>query len=167
MLKGLPKLPKFRRTSRTARTLGRLGEVQSYGPARTATFYIGMDRGEKGPNFTGDCAVLPAKLKLKQVDEAVRAERVAQLGSEKLFSATRTQARGVFEGKPENSVVYTIVDMGLDKNYPTFRQRMNALAEGVGKRLCQDSVIVVHHDGERPTTCGAVWYDKPGEGHSC
>lgn len=137
-----------------------LGRVDDYGPTQTATFYVGQSKGERRPNQTGSCARKAKRFRLSEMDNAFLHLRAKQVG-EQNTGGTRITGEGFFEGKREDSVMYTVIHIpnARESSYQKFRSNMNRLAESMGKALCQDEVILVHSDGNRHKSCGAIWYD--------
>jgi len=164
MLKGLPKLPKFRGGGRKI-TIGRpVGDVVSYGPTRSATLYIGLKKGVQPENNAGACERKPQKFQLRSLDSTFTKGRAAQVGTDNV-NATRRKGRGWFEGSPEESASYEVIYIPSDSegSYEAFRSNMNRLAESIGKKLCQDSVIIVHSDGGKRQSCDARWFKDGGD----
>jgi hypothetical protein len=143
------------------RTLGRLGRVDDYGPTQTATLYVGQDKGGERPNREGVCQRAPERVTVRDMDRTFLRHRVKQVGRE-ATGATRITGKGWYKGKPEDATKYEVIYIPNDRegSYAKFRKNMNKLAEKMGKKLCQDSVIVVHNDGNKAQSCGAVWYDR-------
>jgi hypothetical protein len=140
-----------------------LGKVDSYGPTQSATLYIGQNRGHDAPNRAGTCKRKPESFSLTKMDNLFIKNRAKQVGREET-GATRTTGKGWFRGKPEKSAAYEVVYIpnADEKSYRSFRNNMNRLAEKLGKELCQDSVIIVHNDGDRRNTCDAIWHQRGG-----
>lgn len=141
-----------------------LGRVDDYGPTQSATLYVGRNRGHEPANRRGSCARAPETYSLTRLDDTFLAARAAQVGR-KDTGATRTTGKGWYKGDPESAAAYAVIHIPNDReqSYEAFRQNMNRLAETMAQRLCQDSVIVVHDDGDRKKSCGAEWW-KPGTG---
>lgn len=149
--------PRFKANGRS-KTIGR---VDDYGPTQRATLYVGQNKGHDDPNRAGTCSRAPEKAAVTRLDEVFLTERRAQVGKE-ATGATRTKGKGWFRGEPEDAASYDVIyiENPAEPTYGAFRKNMNKLAEKMGKRLCQDSVIVVHNDGDKARSCGAVWYDR-------
>jgi len=170
MLQGLGKLPRFNGGGRKV-TLGRpIGDVISYGPTRSATIYVGLNKGKEGPNQEGACKRKPKKFQLRSLDNAFLKEREKQVGKGRV-GATRRKGMGWYKGAPESAAAYEVIFIPPDDadkretSYTEFRKNMNQLAETIGKRMCQDSVIIVHSDGGKRQSCDARWFE--GGGDSC
>lgn len=138
-----------------------IGRVDDYGPTQKATLYVGHNKGHDAANQAGPCKKAPSKTTVAQMDRVFLRERAKQVGKD-ATGATRTKGKGWFRGEPEDAASYEVIYIPNDaeSNYGAFRANMNRLAERMGRDLCQDSVIIVHNDGDKAKSCGAVWYDK-------
>ena len=143
-----------------------LGRTDDYGTTQSATIFVGMDRGLEPSNTRGVCAVQPKKFGVLSLDREFLKVRRDQVGKQNT-GGTRTTGKGWYQGKAEKAAAYEIVFIASkrEKSYKHFRGNMNRMAEKMGKKFCQDAVIVVHNDGDKRKSCGAVWY-APGKG-SC
>lgn len=132
------------------------GKVVSFGPARGATLIVGLNKGNREANRTGACAIKPAKFSPTQVDETFIDVRTGQVGA-KSVGATRAVGKGWYEGAPEKSVAYSVVYIKNDreKTYATFKRNMEELAERIGGKLCQDSVLIIHDNSDKRRTRSA------------
>lgn len=138
-------------------TLGDIGKVVDYGPARRATLIVGLNKGKSTQNRTGACRVQPASFSPERADEILIEERARQVGRSNV-GATRSMGKGWFEGKPERSVAYDIINIPNqdEPSYTKFKKNMENLAERIGDKLCQDAVIVVHDTGKSRRTKAAT-----------
>lgn len=138
-----------------------LGRTDDYGATQSATVYVGQDRGLEPANRRGACAAKPRAFSVQTLDREFLRIRRQQVGKENT-GGTRTTGKGWYQGKPEKAAAYEVVFIPNkhESSYDKFRQNMNRLAEKMGKKLCQDAVIVVHNDGDRRRSCGAVWYER-------
>jgi hypothetical protein len=137
-----------------------LGRVDRYGPTQSAIFYVGQRRGNKSAQRQR-CRHAPTKISVTKTDQGFVKLRSQQVGKDNT-GGTRISGKGWYEGRTEPSASYEVVYIPNSKepSYRRFRHNMNRLAEAMGKEFCQDSVIVVHNDGDKRTTCGATWFVK-------
>ncbi len=145
-----------------ARAVGRVGDVDPYGPAQTATFFVGMVRGRERQNRTPRCMRLRSPIPKKRADEAFLELRRRQVGAENV-GATRRSGRGWYQGTPEESLSYEVVFIpnAREKTFRSFLKNMRRLSEGMASALCQDSVIMVADNGNKRMAEGA-YCPRPG-----
>ena len=136
----------------------RLGDVEEYGTSRTITIVVGQNKGHQAHNRAGKCALAPGRFMAQSIDREFMDLREVQVGR-KAIGATRTAGRGWFEGKPEASVTYEVSHIPNERepSFATFKRNMDALAEKLAERTCQDSVLILRDDGGKKTVAAASW----------
>jgi hypothetical protein len=153
----------FRPISRP-RKLGRrrpvrgIGKVVEYGTARTVALVVGQNKGKQPRNRRGRCARKPNTVPLRTIDELFLKLRGKQIGAENV-GVTRQQGRGWYEGESEKSATYEVAFIPNDKEktYKQFKRNMNKLAEKLGEKICQDSILIIRDDGDARSAASAEW----------
>jgi len=131
------------------------------GPTQKATLYVGQNKGHNTKNRTKACAKAADRFSIREIDRAFLRLRAKQVGKE-ATGGTRTKGRGWYEGKPEDAAAYEVIFIPSDKeeSYRKFRSNLSALADKMSKKFCQDSVIIVHDNGDKTKSYDAAWYKK-------
>lgn len=145
-----------RQVGRKPRKRG-LGEVVDYGPTRTATVIVGLDKGHAKGNQSGACGTKPVHFSPEAADRAFLSTRAAQVSRDNV-GASRRCGKGWFQGRPEQSLSYEVVFIPntREKTYGQFRKNMDALATKMGAKLCQDSVLVLDDNSKQRKTRAAI-----------
>ena len=135
-----------------------IGEVDEYGDASNIKLVVGLNKGTQAQNTGGRCGNAPVKFTVAEIDDAFYAGRAAQVGR-KNVGATRMSGQGWYEGDPEQSVAFDIAFIPNERepDFTTFRANMNALAELLAEKFCQDSVLILRDDGGKRTVAAARW----------
>lgn len=132
-----------------------LGRVEWDAPTRTATIYVGQNRGNEQRSREGDCRRAPSAYSAKTIDKHFRKLREAQVGAG-YVGATRMQNKGWYKGVGEASMAYQVIHdpyVPGESEWSDFQKRMNQVAETLAKRVCQDEVLVTFDDGNGKHTC--------------
>lgn len=146
---------------RTVTCLGRckplrssLGRLEWKAPTRTATIFVGQNKGKKRRSNEGHCATAPSAYDAGAIDRQFSRIRGQQVGHENV-GATRMQNRGWYKGDEEASVAYQVIHDPYapgESEWGTFVKRMKTIAERLSKSVCQDEVLVTFDDGKGKTT---------------
>jgi hypothetical protein len=135
-----------------------LGKIEEYGTARSISLFVGQNRGLAEKNQRGSCAIAPTHYDAHDIDRAFFEMRAAQVGRANV-GGTRQENRGWFQGDPEASLNYEVAFIPTDDepDFKTFEKNLNRLAEGLAKKFCQDSVLIVRDDGTKRDVASAEW----------
>ena len=136
-----------------------LAEVEEIGTAQSVKLIVGRNKGMQPHNKTGRCARRPRKFEASAVDQAFVELRSAQVKDRKAVGASRVTGAGWYEGKGEKNVAYEIafIPNKKEKDFRTFKENVDLLAELLAKRFCQDSVLILRDDGKKRTVASATW----------
>jgi hypothetical protein len=142
-----------------------LGKIEEYGLSQQITLFVGQDKGKQPKNRTASCARKPAKFSPAAIDHEFLTLRGLQVGRPHV-NATRTSGRGFFQGRPENSMAFEVAFIPTtdEPTFDVFKRNMDRLAEHIGERFCQDSVLIIRDDGTKRSVASAEWEAPPKRG---
>lgn len=115
------------------------GDLIDYGDVHAARVIVGLNRGI----HAGLCADYPKKMDPENVDMLFIGLRGIQVGR-KNVGATRALAAGWYEGEPEDSIVYEVINTLESESAEKFQANLDSLGQELAVYTCQKEVLVVH-----------------------